>query len=412
MRHRSADVVAIMIVTAVALALALLGLHNGIVALLLGVPLLFFLPGYALTVAATRTLSIPKRMLFSVALSLGWTELGRLLLPWTPWGTQISAWAGWLGSGTLAAALGALVRDGVREHVGVRDFPLAPPSVRSWAAYGAAGAVYVALVVARTGATAPASAAMLQRWLADGAPSAPAIPTSAVALPMTSAMPAPTAAAPAASTRSLAAALAASMPTQLPVPTGTPAPAHAPVPPTSTTQAVKLLDIALNQWPNRETATASMRFEGNHYRLTLNGQPSVSAASAISVNNYRLSVDVVPTQGEAGVVFLAVEPTRFYRIMFNTNGAYAIEQVQQHSPTTSLIKGWTTSAALQGAEHIRVQIERHGDTVQFSANNQPLTTFMVPQGRATNQVGVAVTAASQHGQATFASLAVEQLAAY
>jgi hypothetical protein len=152
-----------------------------------------------------------------------------------------------------------------------------------------------------------------------------------------------------------------------------------------------------------------MRYEDDQYQLTLNGQPNVSVASVIPVRSYRLSIDVALDEGEAGVMFLAVEPASFLRIMFNTEGAYAIQEVQQNSTDVSLLEEWTTSTALQGADSIRVQIERQGDTIQFFANDQLLTTFEVPDGQATNQAGVALTTASERGQATFSALVVEQL---
>lgn len=99
----------------------------------------------------------------------------------------------------------------------------------------------------------------------------------------------------------------------------------------------------------------------------------------------------------------------FYRIMFNTEGAYAIEQVQQNSDEAALLVDWTASTALQSPDTIHVQVERQGETIQFFADNQPLTTFAVPPGRVTNQAGVALADASGRGQATFTNLVVEQL---
>ena len=152
-----------------------------------------------------------------------------------------------------------------------------------------------------------------------------------------------------------------------------------------------------------------MRYEADQYQLTLNGQPNVSVASVIPVESYRLSIDIAIDEGEVGVIFLAVEPASFLRIMFNTEGAYAIEEVQQNSTDVTLLEEWTASTALEGTEPIRVQIERQGDTIQFFANDQPLTTFNVPDGDVTNQAGVALTTASEQGQATFTALVVEQL---
>jgi regulation of enolase protein 1 (concanavalin A-like superfamily) len=70
---------------------------------------------------------------------------------------------------------------------------------------------------------------------------------------------------------------------------------------------------------------------------------------------------------------------------------------------------WTPSPALQSSEQIRVRIERQNDVIKFFANDQPLTTFVVPPGQSTNQAGVALAAPSQHAQATFTALVVERL---
>jgi hypothetical protein len=407
MLHRSLDVVAVVIVSAVALALALLGLDSGVVPILLGAPLAIVLPGYALVALfAPSRLSVAKRMLFSVLLSILLTALGWWLLPQTPWGVQISSWAVWLGSITLGAAIGALIRDYARSH----DVPPRRAALRSLAVWGVASAIFTALVVARTDPAEIASAALLERWLvqSEQTPSAP--PTGDVALGVSS----PIATATIAATATLPPATATvppipATPTAAPAPTETPVPTQEPTPTASNELVAERLPIALSDWPTRETDTTSMRYEDDQYQLALNGQPNVSVASVIPVDNYRLSIDIALNEGEAGIMFLAVEPTSFLRIMFNTKGEYALQDVQQNSTDALLLEEWTASTALQGAEPIRVRIERQGDTIQFFANDQPLTTFDVPDGNVTNQAGVALTTSSEQGQATFSALVVEQL---
>lgn len=406
MPHKSLDVVIIIIVTAIALALALLGLDSGIVLILLGAPLVFFLPGYALTALAGSTLSAPKRTVLSVVLSLGLTEIGQLVLPLTPWGLQISSWAVWLGSITLAAGFGALIHDQARSQRRVRR----RAAMRSLMVCGVACAVFTALGGAHVVTTQSVSAALLQRWIVPSESTTPLVDALRVALENTGPVPAPaTATATATPSLPAVAATATSTPTPAPVPSTTPAPAQAAMPPADDPPVANRLDIALSDWPTRETNTASMRSAADRYQLALNGQPSVSVASVIPAKSYQLHIDVALAEGEAGVVFLAAEPAVFYRIMFNIDGAYAIQQVQQDGTATPLVD-WTTSPALQRGEQIRVRIERQGDMIKFFANDQPLTTFVVPPGQSTNQAGVALAATSEQAQATFTALVVERLA--
>ena len=64
---------------------------------------------------------------------------------------------------------------------------------------------------------------------------------------------------------------------------------------------------------------------------------------------------------------------------------------------------------VESSEDIRVRIQRQGNTIQFFANDQPLTAIDVPDGRVTNQVGVVLADSSEQGQVTFTDLVVEQL---
>jgi hypothetical protein len=84
---------------------------------LLGVPLVLFVPGYALTAAlfAPRALGVPERVLFSVASSLVITMLGSLVL----YGLRVElrpvTWALFLAAITLGASLVAWRRRKVAE---------------------------------------------------------------------------------------------------------------------------------------------------------------------------------------------------------------------------------------------------------------------------------------------------------
>ncbi len=126
----------------------------------------------------------------------------------------------------------------------------------------------------------------------------------------------------------------------------------------------------------------------------------------MSTDDYRLSIDIALERGAAGLVFLAAEPAVVYRIMFDAERGYAIERLPSTADQDAL--DWTPSAAVQ-ATPMRVRIERRDTTVQFFANDEPLTTFTVPDGPVTNHVGVALADASGEGQATFTNLVVERV---
>jgi hypothetical protein len=168
------------------------------------------------------------------------------------------------------------------------------------------------------------------------------------------------------------------------------------------------MNIGLGDWPTRHTATAIQSYTDGQYRVALTGQPSIGVSFRLPTDAYRLSIDIAIEQGAAGVVFLAAEPTVFYRIMFDAERGYAIERLHSTTDQVALAADWTESAAVQ-APSIRVRIERRGDTLQFFANDEALTTFPVPDGPVTNHVGVAVADTSARGQASFTNLVVEQL---
>lgn len=74
---------------------------------LLALPLVLFLPGYALTAALfpPRSLGIPERLLFSVGLSLVVTIIGSVALQWLQAGLTPATWATLLTALTLCASL-------------------------------------------------------------------------------------------------------------------------------------------------------------------------------------------------------------------------------------------------------------------------------------------------------------------
>ncbi len=98
--------------SSVAAMLMLLVVSNTAIRVLLALPFMLALPGYAITVALfpRRALGIPERTLFSIGLSLAVVALGGLILNWTPWGLQADSWAVLLCATTCLASVMALAR--------------------------------------------------------------------------------------------------------------------------------------------------------------------------------------------------------------------------------------------------------------------------------------------------------------
>lgn len=212
---------------------------------------------------------------------------------------------------------------------------------------------------------------------------------------------------PQASAVVLPSAAPAKSPTLVPTPAASTTPTPLTPPPAAASAAVEPLDVTLAAWPTNNSSGAQLRYVDNSYRLVLNGQQNVGLTSALPAQEYRMAIDMNSDAGEAGVVFLATEPNTFYRFMINTQGAYALQQVQGNDQAQNMVD-WTPNPALHEiTTHLR--IERHGNRVQFIANGQLLTTFTVTNGAATNQIGVALSSATGQAQATFRNLVVEKL---
>lgn len=86
-------------------------LDNGVLRILLTLPLVLFLPGYTLTtvVFSKYTLEGIERLLFSIGISLAITVIGGLVLQLTPAGLQTISWLALLGGFTLATSLIGLI---------------------------------------------------------------------------------------------------------------------------------------------------------------------------------------------------------------------------------------------------------------------------------------------------------------
>ncbi len=113
MTHRTSEkTLHIVAAIGVAAAVVLLVATSPLVRAIVGLPLVLWLPGYAITAALfpRRALDVPERVAFSVGLSLAVVALGGLALNWTPWGLRAETWAVLLGATTCLAGLIALAR--------------------------------------------------------------------------------------------------------------------------------------------------------------------------------------------------------------------------------------------------------------------------------------------------------------
>jgi hypothetical protein len=174
-------------------------------------------------------------------------------------------------------------------------------------------------------------------------------------------------------------------------------------------------DAPANGWPTGETETWSAGFVEGRYQFKLNGQTSIGFTTTTPADNYRLSLDLSVAQGSAGVVFLFTEPATSYRLVVSPEGTFAIERQEGNATTkeniVTRIVDWTRSNALQktpGATN-RLMIERQGQRVYFTANDQPLSEFSVPPGPFVNRYGFVLTSRNGQGEASFDNLLGQRL---
>lgn len=169
MYHRSFDLIVVVAITIVTVGLALTGVSNGMVRVMLGLPLVLVLPGYALNAAMfpRDTMGVPERIVFSLGLSFAVAVLGGFVLNWTPWGLQAASWAVLLGSVSLGASCVALAR----RWTNTGEETIAIPSnlkinLNHALFFGAALLVTaVAISIARTGATRQSDQGFTQLWV-------------------------------------------------------------------------------------------------------------------------------------------------------------------------------------------------------------------------------------------------------
>lgn len=111
-KRRFVDLLVVIALTLIAVMLAFVVPASNMVLRIWTLPLIFILPGYALTSAlfGKRSFGLLERIVFSLGLSLVGVILGGLVLNLTPFGMRANSWAAFLGSVTLGASVIALVR--------------------------------------------------------------------------------------------------------------------------------------------------------------------------------------------------------------------------------------------------------------------------------------------------------------
>jgi hypothetical protein len=172
-RQRNADLLAAVSLATVS---ALVVAHTSIVAirLVFVLPLLLFLPGYAITVATfgrTR-LDGAQVILLSLALSLSTVSLGALVLYLLPWGLRSSSWSLLAASVVWAGcAIAALRRAGTGEQRRSVVFGLRRIRARDVALLvGAAMIAAAAIAFARTPLPAADAQGYSSLWLLPRSP--------------------------------------------------------------------------------------------------------------------------------------------------------------------------------------------------------------------------------------------------
>lgn len=198
-----------------------------------------------------------------------------------------------------------------------------------------------------------------------------------------------------------------SVPITLPSTVATALPSAAPTTeptPTSSPTLVAFGEPA-GGWPQRSTGTLRASALTNGYQIVLEGQTNATISTDLPDVDYQLSLDVTIERGSAGVIFLAAEPATFYRLLFNTDGAYALQTIDQADQITILVD-WTESNLFRRGTGTssQLRIERAGNTIRFFANGAAFASFTVPQGQFSNRYGFALTAPDGNAAATFANL--------
>lgn len=112
MKQRSVDIFVVIAISIIAGVLVFVLPPDNVPGRILTLPLVFLLPGYALTAAfpGREALDIPKRLVFILGISLVVVVIGGLILNFTSFGLNAGSWAVYLSSITIAASIVALIR--------------------------------------------------------------------------------------------------------------------------------------------------------------------------------------------------------------------------------------------------------------------------------------------------------------
>jgi Protein of unknown function (DUF1616) len=134
---------------------------------LFAMPLVLFVPGYAISLALFRrnTITTAERLLFALGLSLSVVAAGGLIVNYTGWGLELNTWLVWIVGVSLAGSAIALLKR--REPlVVVTRSSFTWPARRDLVLFGFAGvSVLAALALARMPAPAQGSVGYTALWM-------------------------------------------------------------------------------------------------------------------------------------------------------------------------------------------------------------------------------------------------------
>lgn len=166
MNKRALDLLIVNGGALLALVVVLLGIENGLLRFLVGLPLVFLWPGYALTtLLMPQETDLLRRLAFSLGFSLLVVILGAFLLHWSGWGITPTSWVLLLSGVTLAAGLVALRRR-LDNGEAMVDFPAPALTLPQAGMVGTAALIgLVAFGVAYSGATNYPVSNFTQLWL-------------------------------------------------------------------------------------------------------------------------------------------------------------------------------------------------------------------------------------------------------
>jgi uncharacterized membrane protein len=105
--RKYADLVGLSALALLAIIIVATGLQRTILGVLVGIPLVLFVPGYSVAEAAlqNRERSFTERLLVGIGLSLAIVVLSGIALDWMPWGLQPLSWALLLAGITFTGCL-------------------------------------------------------------------------------------------------------------------------------------------------------------------------------------------------------------------------------------------------------------------------------------------------------------------